>query len=151
MSVSDDVVVAAVAKIVAAHTKTVPAHGADELIELIRLVGEALVSGISGGWQDPPQKDMEPSAPPRRVLSADDVVALDGRAVRCLECGVLGARLRRHIERAHGMMVREYKMKWGQHIPLIAPAYSKKKSAQMKAIRSSGRRRSDDKEGPTDV
>jgi len=51
--------------------------------------------------------------------------------VVCLACGWRGQMLRRHLTTAHQLAPREYRAKWGlkDSHPLVAPAYTKRRSA----------------------
>jgi predicted transcriptional regulator len=56
--------------------------------------------------------------------------------VVCLECGVRGKMLRRHLRESHGLNPNEYRAKWGlspDH-PITAPGYSQARSAFAKQI-----------------
>jgi predicted transcriptional regulator len=123
MSSSDDAVITATAKIVSAYVESVPGCETDELIELIRRVGGALIS------------ETEPeSRVTRKRISRKDAASPDGSKVRCLECGVSMIMLRNHLSTHHGMSVSAYRAKWGKSIPVTAPAYSNKRSAWAKSF-----------------
>jgi len=56
--------------------------------------------------------------------------------VACLECGWRGQIIRRHLTTAHNLSPREYRAKWGlkDTHPLVAPAYTKRRSALAKEL-----------------
>lgn len=118
-TVSDDAVITAAAKIVSAYVAIAPACEPDDLIELIRRVGGALVSSVGEPESEPEQ---------RRTMSTKDVVSSNGASVKCLECGWHMASLRRHLKAAHGLTVEEYRSRWWETVPVTAPAYSKRRS-----------------------
>jgi predicted transcriptional regulator len=56
--------------------------------------------------------------------------------VVCLECGFRGLMLRRHLRNAHGLEPAAYRARWklpADH-PIIAPAYSERRSTLAKQI-----------------
>ena len=56
--------------------------------------------------------------------------------VTCLDCGWRGKMLRRHLTAAHGLSPRDYRARWklrDTH-PLIAPAFSERRSSIAKQI-----------------
>jgi predicted transcriptional regulator len=129
MSSSDDAVVTAAAKIVSAYVSISPACETDELVDLIRRVGAALMSSVAD--EVPPEPELSVS---RRRVSPKKAVSPDGSKVQCLECGVQMIVLRNHLNTHHGMTVSAYRGKWGQSIPVTAPAYSAKRSALAKSF-----------------
>jgi MucR family transcriptional regulator, transcriptional regulator of exopolysaccharide biosynthesis len=56
--------------------------------------------------------------------------------VVCLECGRRGMTLRRHLTAAHSLSPRDYRARWNlRHThPLIAPAYSERRSSVAQQI-----------------
>src|SRR5438094_7790152 len=56
--------------------------------------------------------------------------------VICLECGWRGKTLRRHLTVSHGLSPREYRARWNLRDthPLIAPAYSERRSSVAKQL-----------------
>lgn len=69
-----------------------------------------------------------PAVSVRRSVHRDYVI--------CLDCGYRGKTLRRHIAARHGLGRDEYLQRWGLRSdhPLIAPAYSERRSSQAKAL-----------------
>jgi predicted transcriptional regulator len=99
---------------------------ADQVPALIRSVYASL-SAIGKGTE--PVAEKVPAVPIRRSVHPKYVV--------CLECGIRGQILRRHITSAHGLTISEYRAKWGLPLqyPLTAPNYSKHRSALAKKFR----------------
>src|SRR6266851_5136135 len=101
--------------------------GVDQVAGLIATVHRSL----SGLVQSAPASAPAPLVPAvsiRRSVQHDHVV--------CLECGFLSQMLRRHIRVAHGLEPAEYRVRWklpADH-PIIAPAYSERRSAMAKRI-----------------
>jgi predicted transcriptional regulator len=70
----------------------------------------------------------KPAVPIKRSVQRDHVV--------CLECGFRGQTLRRHLRTAHGLERAEYRSRWklAANHPLLAPAYSERRSTIAKMI-----------------
>jgi predicted transcriptional regulator len=113
-----------VAKIVVSyvsHHSVMP----NELSGLITSVGRSL-GGL--GKAAAPAEARTPAVPVRGSVRRDYVV--------CLECGLRGRVLRRHLKSRHGLTPDEYRARWSlpaDH-PIIAPAYSERRSAAAKQI-----------------
>ena len=127
-----------VAKIVSSYVRH---HkiGADQLAGLIVEVHCALAGfGRALPMQAPPK----PAVPIRRSVEPDYVI--------CLECGYRARTLRRHLHRAHGVDVTDYRTRWNlpADYPLIAPRYSERRSTLAKEI-GLGRKPSDPAKPPT--
>jgi predicted transcriptional regulator len=75
-----------------------------------------------------PAVPLTPAVPIRRSVSAGSVT--------CLDCGWSGQVLRRHLTAAHGLSPREYRSKWGlkDTHPIVAPAYTERRSAMAKEL-----------------
>ena len=71
---------------------------------------------------------LAPAVSVRRSVHHDYVV--------CLDCGYSGKMLRRHISTQHALNSDEYLKRWGLRSdhPLIAPAYSERRSTLAKAL-----------------
>jgi len=111
------------AKIVRSYVRH-NAIAAGELSDLITSVHRAL------GQVGKPAEVEEvrtPAVPVRRSVHRDYVV--------CLECGLRGKTLRRHISIRHGLSRVDYLRRWGllSDHPLTAPAYSEQRSSTAKA------------------
>lgn len=79
--------------------------------------------------QTPEEEEVRtPAISVRRSVQRDYVV--------CLDCGFRAVTLRRHIGVQHGLTPDEYLKRWGlkQNHPLIAPAYSERRSTVAKAL-----------------
>jgi predicted transcriptional regulator len=99
--------------------------GSDQLAGLIGEVHRALASL---GRAPPVQEPLMPAVPIRRSVQQDHVV--------CLECGYRAQVLRRHLRIAHDLEVADYRTRWklpADH-PIIAPAYSERRSTMAKQI-----------------
>jgi predicted transcriptional regulator len=97
---------------------------AGELPNLIATVHRSL-AGLGAPAETPAPN---PAVAINRSFGSDFVV--------CLECGWRGQMIRRHLTTAHNLSPREYRSKWGlkgTH-PLVAPAYTKRRSALAKEL-----------------
>jgi predicted transcriptional regulator len=121
------------ASIVSAYIAAHETRAADVpgLISAVRRTLEDLSAG-----QAPPSAAVDPKA----SLFRDHIV--------CLDCGERMKMLRRHIRTFHGMTPEEYRRHWGlpESYPMVAPAYTKVRSALAKASglglhRGAGRKR----------
>lgn len=111
------------AKIVAAYVRG-NQIGADQVASLISTVQEALA-----GLDRPVEPAARiPAVPIRRSIHHDYVV--------CLDCGWRGQTLRRHIARAHGLTVEQYRGRWSlrRGHPLTAPGYSERRSTMARQL-----------------
>jgi predicted transcriptional regulator len=119
-----------VAKIVVsyvAHHSVTP----DELSGLITSVGQSF---RDLGKTAAPEEARTPAVPVRGSVRRDYVV--------CLECGFRAQVLRGHLKSRHGLTPDEYRARWSLPVdhPIIAPAYSERRSAIAQQI-GLGRRR----------
>lgn len=91
---------------------------ADDLLELISNVYRRLLE-LSDA---PVEKENAPAISINKSIT--DV------SITCLECGKSVAILKRHLRQTHKMTPEEYRIKWdlGPDYPLVAPAYTKKRS-----------------------
>jgi predicted transcriptional regulator len=113
------------AKIVAAYVRRnqVPP---DQLASLISTVHHSL-----GGLGKPAAKavvERTPAVTIRRSVHHDYVV--------CIDCGLKGQMLRRHLTTAHGLSIEQYRARWklpADH-PLTAPGYSERRSTMAKQL-----------------
>ncbi len=108
-------------EIVAAHLRgnTVPV---DQVPALINDIHKTLV-GL--GVEEP---ERTPAVPIKRSVRKATIV--------CLECGWSGKMLKRHLSTAHGLGVKEYRVRWGlpSDYPMVAPNYSVRRSEMAKKI-----------------
>jgi predicted transcriptional regulator len=98
--------------------------GVDQVAGLIATVHRSL----RGLGESAPAPAAVPAVPIRRSVQHDHVV--------CLECGLRSQMLRRHLSVAHGLEPAEYRVRWKlppDH-PIIAPAYSERRSTMAKGI-----------------
>ena len=97
----------------------------DQLPALIVIVNDALAQV---GKAVEAVAERSPAVPIRRSVQHDLVV--------CLDCGWRGQVLRGHVATAHGLTAEEYRQRWklpADH-PLIAPAYSERRSIIAKQL-----------------
>ena len=108
-------------EIVAAHLckNAVPIN---QVPALINDIHQAL-AGL--GVEEP---DLTPAVPIKRSVRKATIV--------CLECGWSGKMLKRHLSAAHGLGVKEYRVRWGlpSDYPMVAPNYSARRSEMAKKI-----------------
>jgi predicted transcriptional regulator len=97
----------------------------EQLSDLITTVHHAL-SNLGQPIQT--EEVLTPAVSVRRSVHHDYVV--------CLDCGYRGKMLRRHISTQHALNSDEYLKRWGLRSdhPLIAPAYSERRSTLAKAL-----------------
>jgi predicted transcriptional regulator len=109
--------------------------GPDQIPTLISTVHQALI-GL-GKPERETAGPRTPAVPIRQSVRRDYVV--------CLDCGWRGHMLRRHITTAHELTAEEYRTRWNlpwEH-PLVAPAYSERRSGLAKQLGlGRGRRKS---------
>jgi predicted transcriptional regulator len=99
----------------------------DQIGGLIATVPRTL-SGLGTNAPVPATEALTPAVPIRRSVQPDHVV--------CLECGFRGKILRRHLRDAHGLEPAAYRIRWklpADH-PIIAPAYSERRSTMAKQL-----------------
>jgi predicted transcriptional regulator len=82
-----------------------------------------------------PEETRVPAVPIRRSVRPDYVV--------CLDCGLRGKMLRRHIREVHGLDPAAYRARWNLAMdhPLTAPSYAAQRSTFAKEIGLGARRR----------
>ncbi len=106
---------------VAAHLRknTVPV---DQVTALINNIHQAL-AGL--GVEEP---ERTPAVPIKRSVRKATIV--------CLECGWSGKMLKRHLSTAHGLGVKEYRLRWKlpADYPLVSPNYAAQRSEMAKKI-----------------
>jgi predicted transcriptional regulator len=108
--------------------------GPEQLVELIVAVHHALAA--LGQAALPIVEPRQPAVPIRQSVRPEYVV--------CLECGFRSRMLRRHLRVQHGLSVDEYRTRWNLRSdhPVIAPAYSQRRSVVAKEIGLGRQRRS---------
>ena len=99
---------------------------ADSIPELIRSV-HATMGEISGSSAKPEPKS-KPAVPVSKSVTDEHIV--------CLEDGKKLKMLKRYLRSQYDMSPDEYRRKWGlpSDYPMVAPAYSRKRSAFAKDI-----------------
>jgi predicted transcriptional regulator len=110
----------------------------NDLPNLIRQVHEAL-AGLGEAKEDP-------KAEKTGVVSVRASVKPD--YLVCMECGKKQKTLKRHLQNAHGMTPAEYRagFKLPKDYPMVAPAYSKRRSEMAHSI-GLGRKRNGEQAG----
>jgi predicted transcriptional regulator len=97
-----------------------------EIAPLITQVNAAL----SGLGQVPIEVPAErtPAVSVRRSVTPDQLI--------CLDCGVGGKMLKRHLSTAHGLTPNDYRARWGlpSDYPMAAPNYTMRRSELAKQI-----------------
>ena len=95
----------------------------DEVTTLLRDVHATLSELAHGPVTEPAPT---PAVPIKKSLGEDELI--------CLEDGKSFRSLKRHLKAEHGMSPEEYRDKWGlpSDYPMVAPGYSKKRSALAK-------------------
>lgn len=111
----------------------------NDLPNLIQQVHQAL-SGLGQSPQSSEQSKKEPAVSVRASIKPDYLV--------CLECGRKQKTLKRHLLNAHGVTPEQYRAEFelNRDYPMVAPAYSKRRSEMAQAI-GLGRRKSEAGEG----
>lgn len=94
---------------------------AEELPQLFKVVCEA-VSDLERATGEGEENRLEPTVAVRNSIKRNHIV--------CLEDGKKFKLLKRHLRTAHGLSPDRYRAKWGldDHYPLVAPAYSARRS-----------------------
>ncbi len=95
----------------------------DDLSRLIEIVSRALVGGDKSLTIP---NELIPAVSIKKSVTPDHII--------CLENGRKFRSLRRHLKAVHGMTPDEYRAKWGlpSDYPMVAPNYSKERSALAK-------------------
>ena len=103
--------------------------------ELPGLIHE--VHSTLAGLSDSGSEMIEPEAKQTTAAPSVPIDASVGKdAIICLDCGKSFKTLKRHISTEHDMSPAEYRERWqlSKDYPLVAPAYSKRRSATAKKI-----------------
>jgi predicted transcriptional regulator len=98
-----------------------------DLPALVRQIHEALTA-VSNGKSQPEPQHLEPAVPIKNSVKPDHIV--------CLEDGKKFKTLKRHLKSTYNMTPEEYRAKWGlkHDYPMVAPAYSAKRSELAKSL-----------------
>lgn len=99
---------------------------ADSIPDLIRSVHSTM--GEISGSSSKPEPKSKPAVPVSKSISDEHIV--------CLEDGKKLKMLKRYLRSQYDMSPDEYRRKWGlpSDYPMVAPAYSRKRSAFAKDI-----------------
>jgi predicted transcriptional regulator len=119
-------ILALTADIAASFVSGNKVSGAD-LPGLIRQIHETLTS-VAAGKSEPEPQDLVPAVPIKNSVKPDYIV--------CLEDGKKFKTLKRHLKTTFNMTPDQYRAKWGlkHDYPVVAPAYSAKRSELAKSI-----------------
>ncbi|MBR0668259.1 MucR family transcriptional regulator [Roseomonas hellenica] len=115
------------AEIVAAHVANNSVTQAD-LPALIQNVHRTL-AGLGEPPAPPPEEKRQPAVSIKRSITPDYLICLeDGRKLKSMK---------RHLMTSFGLTPEQYRERWGlpKDYPMVAPAYSAKRSAMAKQIR----------------
>jgi len=109
--------------------------GETEIPEVIKSVYFSL-SGLDGETELTTKPEQKPAVPIKKSITPDYLV--------CLEDGKKLKMLKRHLRASFGLSPVEYRAKWGLNAdyPMVAPNYSKQRSAFAREI-GLGRRRAE--------
>ena len=121
---NDELLVELTADVVSAYVGNNPVS-TTELPVLINEVHKAL-TGVAMAASEPPAPELKPAVNPKKSVFRDYIV--------CLEDGKKFKSLKRHLRSHFDMSPEEYREKWGlaPDYPMVAPAYSERRSALAK-------------------
>ncbi len=134
--VSREEILRMTADVVAAYlgNNSLPAAQIPEVINAVY----GTLRKVNGATEENQSRPQKAAVPIRRSVTPDYII--------CLEDGKKLKMLKRHLRTVYNMTPDEYRAKWGlpSDYPMVAPNYSKQRSAFAKKIglgRSPGRRR----------
>ena len=101
--------------------------GEAQISEVIKSVYASL-AGIDGHTELGAKAKQKPAVPIKKSITADYLI--------CLEDGEKFKMLKRHLRTAYGLSPADYRARWGlgSDYPMVAPNYSKRRSAFAKQI-----------------
>ena len=101
--------------------------GEAQISEVIKSVYASL-AGIDGHTELGAKAKQKPAVPIKKSITADYLI--------CLEDGEKFKMLKRHLRTAYGLSPADYRARWGlgSDYPMVAPNYSKQRSAFAKKI-----------------
>ena len=102
---------------------SMPAENVPDLIKSVH----ATMTGVSGG-EEKAETKLKPAVPVSKSIADDHIV--------CLEDGKKLKMLKRYLRSQYNMSPDEYRQKWNlpSDYPMVAPAYSRKRSQFAKDI-----------------
>ncbi len=114
-------------------TKVVSAYvgqnsvGETQIPEVIKSVYASL-AGLDGHTEPGAKAKQKPAVPIKKSITDDYVI--------CLEDGKKFKMLKRHLRTTYGLSPEDYRARWGlgSDYPMVAPNYSKRRSAFAKQI-----------------
>ncbi len=121
------------AEVLQMTTKVVSAYvghnsvGEAEIPEVIKSVYASL-AGLDGHMVPGAKAKEKPAVPIKKSITPDYVI--------CLEDGMKFKMLKRHLRTTYGLSPEDYRTRWGldSDYPMVAPNYSKRRSALAKKI-----------------
>ena len=101
--------------------------GGAKISEVIESVYASL-AGLEGHTELAAKGKQKPAVPIKKSITADYLI--------CLEDGAKRKMLKRHLRTVYGLSPADYRAKWGlgADYPMVAPNYSKQRSAFAKQI-----------------
>jgi len=121
------------AEVLQMTTKVVSAYvgynsvGETQIPEVIKSVYASL-AGLDGHTEPGAKAKQKPAVPIKKSITPDYVI--------CLEDGMKFKMLKRHLRTTYGLSPEDYRVRWGlgSDYPMVAPNYSKRRSAFAKQI-----------------
>ena len=101
--------------------------GETQIPEVIKSVYASL-AGLDGHTEPGAKAKQKPAVPIKKSITPDYVI--------CLEDGKKFKMLKRHLRTTYGLSPEDYRARWGlgSDYPMVAPNYSKRRSAFAKQI-----------------
>ncbi len=101
--------------------------GETQIPEVIKSVYASL-AGLDGHTEPGAKAKQKPAVPIKKSITPDYVI--------CLEDGKKFKMLKRHLRNTYGLSPEDYRARWGlgSDYPMVAPNYSKRRSAFAKQI-----------------
>lgn len=111
----------------------VPDAGIDRVASSVATAQDSLVTATNEAAPQEPAAPA-PSSPPQPAVPIEQSITPDH--IVCLEDGAKVILLKRHLSAKYNMTPRDYRDRWGlpNDYPMVAPTYSKRRSAAAKAI-----------------
>lgn len=88
---------------------------------------QKVMNAVSGGpAQEPEPQAVAPAVPIKKSIKDEAIV--------CLECGAQQKTMKRHLRVSHDLSPADYRTRWNlaSDYPMVAPSYSKTRSAMAK-------------------
>ena len=122
----DQDLIALTADIVSSHVANNKVSNSDVPTIVQRVYGA--LAGLGGPPAEEPAQEKVAVVSVRASIKPDYIV--------CMECGKRQKTLKRHLQNAHGMSPQQYRTDYGlpNTYPMVAPAYSARRSEMAKSI-----------------